>query len=317
MVAKEVADVGLDAASGLTKAGVGFAIGVGSALAIGMGAVSIAKNAMVADEARRGGNHGRAAMYGVMAALDGVGMVLDVVSLVCDFIPVIGNLASLVLDVVNFGLSLINTVLGFFADMVDTRTPEQKLQADFDSYLDSDAFKEFMTKQGDFYKEKGYDIFKYMVDAEAAGLGEDGVEGSSIWKEETRALTDQAKKNLEDQQLRIALLDGSSIGRTLNGRENDDYLDGRSGDDIINGHGGNDVLMGGAGNDELNGGDGNDNANGGSGDDKINGGEGNDTGAWWLGADVINMGARGDDDVIGLLGQGYHQWWGGYGYSVC
>ncbi|OLQ73074.1 hypothetical protein BIT28_11945 [Photobacterium proteolyticum] len=301
MVAKEVADVGLDAASGLTKAGVGFAIGVGSALAIGMGAVSIAKNAMVADEARRGGNHGRAAMYGVMAALDGVGMVLDVVSLVCDFIPVIGNLASLVLDVVNFGLSLINTVLGFFADMVDTRTPEEKLQADFDSYLDSDAFKEFMTKQGEFYKEKGYDIFKYMVDAESAGLGEEGVDGSSIWKEETRALTDQAKKNLEDQQLRIALIDGSSIGRTLNGRENDDYLDGRSGNDIINGHGGNDILMGGAGNDELNGGDGNDNSNGGSGDDTINGGEGNDTGRGGLGADVINMGP-GDDDVIGLLG---------------
>jgi len=301
MVAKQVAEVGMDSASGLTKAGVGFAIGVGSALAIGMGAVSIAKNAMAADEARRGGNHGKAAVYGVMAAIDGVGMVLDVISLVCDFIPVLGTVASLVLDVVNFGLSLINTVLGFIAELVDTRTSEEKLQADFDSYLSSDAFKQFMDAQAEFYKEKGYDIFKYITDAEATGLEQGDADGTAIWKEETRELTEQARKNVEDQKLRLALIDGSNIGRTLNGRDNDDYLDGRSGNDIINGKGGNDILMGGAGDDELNGGDGNDNANGGSGSDTINGGEGNDTGRGGMGADVINMGP-GDDTVMGLLG---------------
>lgn len=296
-----ISKVGWSGASRLTKAGAGFAIGVGSALAVGMGVTSMVKNAKKAAAANGSGNTGKAAVYGIMTALDGISMVLDVASLVCDFVPGIGTLVSAVLDVVNFAVNLVNMALEFIADLVDNRTDEQKLQESFDTYLESEGFKNFIQQQADFYKEKGYDVFQYVTDAEAAGLEEGDADGTKIEKTITKELNEKAEQNVNDENLRLALLDASSIGRTLTGRENDDYISGMTGDDVILGLGGNDILFGGSGSDTIEGGDGDDNINGGSGGDTIDGGAGNDVVRGGIGADIITLGAD-NDTIIGLLG---------------
>lgn len=301
IAASNVKNVGWKTSTKLTKSAARFAVGIGSALAIGAGVASVVKNAKKADAARQSGNHGRAAVYGVMAAIDSVDTVLNVVSLVADFVPGIGTLISAVADVIGFALNMVNMALEFIAELVDTRSPEQKLQAEFDSYVDSDAFKKFITDQGEFYKKQGFDVFQYITDPEAAGIKQSGADGTAISKTITRELSKQAEKNNSDENLRLALIDASSLGRTLTGRENDDYISGGKGDDIIYGKGGNDVIFGGEGNDTLHLGSGNDNASGGTGNDKIIAGSGDDVVRGGLGADSIDLGP-GNDTVVGLLG---------------
>ncbi|WP_028862061.1 hypothetical protein [Psychromonas aquimarina] len=300
---KDIAEVGFSASSGLTKAGVGFATVVGSALAIGMGVVSITKNALAAEEAFDSGNSSRGAMYTAMAVIDGLGVILDVASLICDFVPVVGTAISFVLDCINFALTGINTLLGFFADQLDSRTPEQKITQALDSYVDSDEFTKFIDGQAETFKKEGYDVFQYIVDAEEAGLSQAGIDDLTAYVTTVkRDLTEKAKQYSEDPNNRLALIDGTASGNTLNGRENDDYLDGRKGNDIIYGHGGNDIIIGGVGRDQLIGGTGDDTLDGGLGGDTIEGGEGNDTARAGLGDDLINMGP-GQDVISGLLGK--------------
>ncbi|SON51760.1 hypothetical protein [Vibrio tapetis] len=300
---KEIAEVGFSASSGLTKAGVGFATVVGSALAIGLGVVSITKNALAAEKAFDSGNSSRGAMYTAMAVIDGLGVILDVASLICDFVPVVGTAISFVLDCINFALTGINTLLGFFADQLDSRTPEEKITQALDSYVDSDEFTKFIDGQAETFKKEGYDVFKYIIDAEEAGLSQSGIDDLTDYvKTVKRDLTEKAKQYSDDPNNRLALIDGTASGNTLNGRENDDYLDGRKGNDIIYGHGGNDIIIGGVGKDTLFGGSGNDTLDGGLGGDTIKGGEGDDTARAGLGDDLVDMGP-GQDVISGLLGE--------------
>jgi Ca2+-binding RTX toxin-like protein len=82
------------------------------------------------------------------------------------------------------------------------------------------------------------------------------------------------------------VLDGTSIGESINGFDGNDVINGRGGADFLNGGNGNDTLNGGddadqllgtAGNDLLNGEAGSDFMDGGSGDDTLTGGAGNDS----------------------------------------
>lgn len=281
------------ALKGASKIGFRFAAGVGGALAIGMGITSVTKNAIAADDAGKSGNIGKAAMYGVMAALDCVTVVLDGISIVCDFIPLIGNAISFVLDIISGIVNIVNMVLGFLADLIDTRTSREKTIAVLDEYCSSQGFTNFIEKQAQYYRDEGYDIFHYIIDSEAAEVSEEGV---VVDKTITRELSAKAKENFDDRQNRIALIDGSSIGRVLRGRMGDDIiragvgndtLYGEAGDDKLFGEKGNDTIYGGPGNDYLNGGTGRDDLIGGSGDDwiqlvpgithRIGGGAGTDT----------------------------------------
>ena len=142
-----------------------------------------------------------------------------------------------------------------------------------------------------------------MIDAEEAGLEQQGVDNlRDFVRTKKKELTEKAEQYYNDPNLRLALIDGTASGNTLNGRENDDYLDGRKGNDIIYGHGGNDIIIGGTGNDKLFGGKGDDTLDGGTGDDTIKGEEGNDTARAGLGDDIVKMGP-GNDVIKGLLGQ--------------
>ncbi len=278
-----------------------FAPVVGNVIGLGLGALSVTKNAMAADEARLSGNHGRAAMFGVMAALDSVTLVLDAVSLALDFIPGIGTLASFVVDLFSTVIGFFSDLIGFFTELVDTRTPEEKLKAEFDKYISSDQFKKYIDKVADNYKEQGYDILRYHIDAESANIEVDSVENSEQLRKKIesrtiiRELTEKAKQNT--QNLRLAILEDrfgdnklkagpgddliqvvdKSVGnKILLGLAGDDTLIAGQGNDLLEGGEGDDILFGGAGSDALYGGAGNDFINGGIGDDTLFGGDGDD-----------------------------------------
>jgi len=116
---KNINDVLVNPTSKVTKQLTRFAPVVGSAISVGVGATSMAKNAIAASDAAKQGNTGKTVMYGVMAAVDGITMILDVASLVTD---VIFPPLSPIRDLVSVVLQVINGILGFFADMVDLRT---------------------------------------------------------------------------------------------------------------------------------------------------------------------------------------------------
>ena len=281
-------------ATPLTKAASGFAIGIGSALAVAAGVTSITLNALKADEARKSGNAGRAAIYGIQAGLDGVGLVLDVVSLVADFLPPIGTVVSAVLDIINLGIAGINTILGFFAELVDTRTDEQKTQQAFDALVDSAEFQIHVDELASSFKDEGYDVLEYIVDADSTNTTEGDVDGTAIDRTLTRYLTDQALALQADNDARLAIIDASSIGRTLVGGNKDDYISGGAGDDVIYGGKGNDILLGGVGSDALFGGDGDDTLVAGTGNDSLFGEGGDDS--LYAGAGVNRLfGGPGND----------------------
>lgn len=277
--------------------GLRFASVVGGAFSIGMGITSVTKNAIAADDARRSGNIGKAAVYGIMAGLDCVSIVLDSVSMVLDFIPGIGQALSFVVDLVNTIVSVVNMIIGFFADMIDTRTPEEKLRGALEDHIDSAAFQRYLDNQAAMYKEQGYDLFQYIVDAKALGLEEDGVDGTTVDKEIVRKLTDKAVADGKDPNLRLALVDASSIGRELHGRLGDDLIRAGAGNDSVHGEAGDDLLFGEAADDTLYGGPGKDYLNGGTGRDVLLGGTGDD----WLvmepGIDVRVEGGDGADTL--------------------
>ncbi|MDI3291219.1 hypothetical protein [Polyangium sp. 15x6] len=279
------------------KMGLRFASMVGGAFSIGMGVVSITENSIAADRARTSGNIGGAAMYGIMAALDTVSLVLDGVSMVLDCIPGIGTALSFVVDLINTIVGLVNMIIGFFADLVDTRTPEQKLKAALDEHVNSPAFQAYLDKQAEMYKAQGYDLFQFIVDAKAMGLEEEGADGTQVDKEIVRKLSDKALADGLDPYLRLALVDASSIGRELRGRLNDDIIRAGVGNDSVYGEAGDDLLFGDEDDDALYGGLGNDYLVGGTGRDSLYGEAGND----WLvvepGIDIVADGGTGKDTL--------------------
>ena len=294
--------VGAKVGSTALKSAARFVPVAGAAVGVAMGVVSLTQNSIAADNAVKSGNAGRAAMYAVCGALDVVSIALDIASLVCDFVPGIGTAVSFVLDVVNTVVSIVSTVIASFAEMVDTRDDKVKIQESFDEYVESQGFKDFIKQQAEVYKEQGYDVFEYIIDAKAAGVGEenedfDNDELSSIHTTVQEALTAKAKENINDPNARLALVDGSSIGRELKGRLNDDMLRAGIGADTLHGDAGDDLLFGEEGDDVLYGDEGNDFLDGGTDRDKLFGGEGDD----WLrgepGIDLVVDGGPGTDTL--------------------
>jgi Ca2+-binding RTX toxin-like protein len=82
---------------------------------------------------------------------------------------------------------------------------------------------------------------------------------------------------MNDAQIRLALLNGTSGDDSVTGYDSADVLTGSTGNDSLSGRGGDDVISGGEGNDSLRGEDGNDVLDGGAGNDTLSGGAGSDT----------------------------------------
>ncbi|WP_028862062.1 hypothetical protein [Psychromonas aquimarina] len=278
---------------------------VGNVIGIGLGVMSVTQNAMAADEARREGNHGRSAMFGVMAALDAVTVVLDSVSMVLDLIPGIGTMASFVVDLISTVIGFVSSVIGFFTDLVDTRSPEEKISADFNKFIASNKFKDYVDGIADTYQKQGYDVLKYYIDSEGAGVeGEEAARAKVAAHEEIRSLTDKARENVDD--LRLAIIDNTYGDATREGGAADDLISVvGGGSKTLYGHDGDDLLFGGEGNDIVDGGKGNDYLNGGDGVDKLYGGEGDDQVVFEPGIDREADGGPGKDTLIVPGSQGY------------
>lgn len=281
------------------KMGLRFASAVGGAFAIGMGITSIAKNAIAADDAAESGNVGKAAMYGIMAALDCVSVILDGASMILDFVPVIGQAISFVVDLVNTIVGVVNMLIGFFADMVDTRTPMEKLRESFNAHIESEEFQTFLRNQEKIYKDQGYDVLQFIIDAEALGDSEEGANPTEVYKSLMSALSAEAEKDLNDEDLRIAIIDKTmdKMGRTLKGRSNDDLIRAGIGNDTLYGKAGDDILFGETGDDTIFGGPGNDFLSGDTGKNFLHGNAGDDFLSFRPGIDALASGDEGIDTL--------------------
>ena len=274
---------------------------VGGIVAVGTGIVSMTKNAIAASDAAKKGLVGKAILYGVMAAVDGVTAILDGVSVALDiaFPPL-----SPIIDLISTILQVANTVIGFFADLVDFRTTEERVRDEFDTYLKSEAFRKYITNMADEYKKRDFDVFKYYVDADVAGIEADKETLQARKKELICNLTTRAMKDFEDPYLRLALLDVTSVGKTLRGRLNDDEIIAGFGPDCIYGDEGDDVLFGRGEEDTIYGGPGNDYLNGGTGRDRLLGGKGDDFIVCEPGVDHRCAGGEGKD-TLALSGKSF------------
>ena len=278
----------------VAKKAIRFAPFVGSAISIGTSIVSLAKNAIAASDAAKQGNVGKAVMYGVMAAVDGVTAILDGVSLALDFIfPPL----SPIVDLISTILQVVNTVLGFFADLFDFRSTEQRVKDEFQTYIESGAFKKYLKNLEDEYSRRGFDIFIYYVDAEAAGIDADKATLQNQKRNFTRCLTARAIADFHNKKNRVALMDATSVGKTLRGRLSDDEIVAGFGPDRIYGEEGDDILFGRGGSDSIFGGPGNDYLNGGTGRDTLLGGEGDDFIVCEAGVDRRCEGEEGEDTL--------------------
>ena len=278
----------------VAKKAIRFAPFVGSAISIGTSIVSLAKNAIAASDAAKQGNVGKAVMYGVMAAVDGVTAILDGVSLALDFIfPPL----SPIVDLISTILQVVNTVLGFFADLFDFRSTEQRVKDEFKTYIESEAFKKYLKNLEDEYRRRGFDIFIYYVDAEAAKIDADKATLQNEKRNFTKCLTARAIADFHNKKNRVALMDATSVGKTLRGRLSDDEIVAGFGPDRIYGEEGDDILFGRGGSDSIFGGPGNDYLNGGTGRDTLLGGEGDDFIVCEAGVDRRCEGQRGKDTL--------------------
>ena len=267
---------------------------VGSLVSIGLSVYSLQENAREADAARQDGDTTRAALLGLSAALDSVDIVLDVISTVADFIPGPGTIISLVADIVGAVLGVISTAISF-------AIPQPSVQTQFKEYVDSDAFAARVDGIADSFADQGYDVLQYLIDAGGAGIEGSKEELAAARRTIVRNLSEDAEHNPDGQTLGLAIIDNTSIGQVLRGRDGDDYISGGVGDDEIFGGGGNDRLFGGADNDRIDAGDGDDNVDGGSGNDRINAGAGDDFVDGGSGNDFI-LGGEGDDTLLGGTG---------------
>ncbi|PXF43853.1 Iron-regulated protein FrpC [Gracilariopsis chorda] len=262
-----------------------------------MGVTAIAKHSMAAQDAFKGGYYSRGVVYGIMAGLDTLSVILDGVSMAFDCIPGVGTAISLVVDVLNTLVDFTNMIIGFFVDMVDNRSSEELVKESFASYLKSSAFQSYIDRQAEAYKEQGYDLSVYMVDAKALGLEEEGVDYSKIDDTIIRKLSDKAVADATDITLRKAILDDSSTGSALYGGLSDDMILAGAGGDTLYGLDGDDLLFGEAGNDSIYGGPGNDYLNGGTSADDLFGGKDDDLIAYEPGIDRIADGGDGADTI--------------------
>ena len=264
---------------------------VGSIVSVGLGIYSLQENARAADQARQDGDTTRAALLGISAALDAVDLVLEVVSLVGDFLPPIGTIVSTVADVIGVIVGAISTVISFFI-------PPPGVESQFRDFLGSDGFAEQLDEIAADFAEQGFDLLQYSIDAATAGIDGPRDRLLAARRDLERALSEAAEADPDGQSLRLAIIDNTSVGNVLEGRDGDDFINGGAGDDEIFGRGGDDQLFGGEGDDRIEGGEGDDYVNGGSGDDFILGGAGDDTLIGGIGADFID-GGTGDDILVG------------------
>ncbi|EEE37667.1 hemolysin-type calcium-binding protein [Rhodobacteraceae bacterium KLH11] len=267
---------------------------VGSLVSVSLGVYSLQENARAADQARQDGDVTRATLLGITAALDTIDLVLESISLVGDFLPPVGTVISTVADVIGAVLGVVSTAISF-------AIPQPGVTAQFRDFLGSDGFANQIDSIARDFSEEGFDLLQYSVDAASAGI--DGPRSRLLEVRETieRALSEQAGTNPDGDDLRVAIIDSTSIGQRLEGRNADDYINGGAGDDEIFGFGGDDTLLGGEGDDTIDGGAGDDYINGGTGDDYILGGDDNDTLIGGAGNDFID-GGNGDDILLGNIG---------------
>ncbi|UYM17725.1 calcium-binding protein [Endozoicomonas euniceicola] len=295
---------------------------VGDMLAIAMSTASLVQNAMSADYAREQGNHGRAAMFGVMATLDSVNVVLNGVGLALEFIPGVGNLASMAVNLVTIGVDFVKSLIGVFTDMVDTREEHEKIAEQFEKYVNSSAFQNEVSNLSEGYKEKGYDIFEYRIDSSSAGIeGSESAHSKVPLHSELRNLSGKVLEGIDKTDLKNVIYDNTGKTETIDLGKGDDLIKlfNDKGVKTIYGGDGNDQLISLNGDHELNGDKGDDNifrrnghgdANGGEGDDNleyllstgvITGGPGNDRIKTDKGH-VVLKGDQGDDTLLGGFG---------------
>lgn len=294
----------------------------GDLLGIAMATASLVQNSLDAEYASDQNNHGRAAMFGVMAGLDGVNIALNSVGLALEFIPGVGNAASLAVNLMSVGVDFVKSLIGVFTDMVDTRAEHEKIEEQFDKYVRSSAFKNEVTKLSVNYKTEGYDIFEYRVDSKAAGIeGSDNAHKKVALHNEIRNLSGKTLKGIERKDLKKAVYDNTGttesidLGKgddliklfngegvkTVNAGDGDDTLISLDGDHTLNGEKGDDIIFRRNGNGNANGGEGDDSIEYLLSDGVISGGPGNDK----LKSDkghVVIRGDDGDDTILGGFG---------------
>ena len=260
---------------------------VGGILSAAQGFASVAKNAVAAEVAGQTGNIGRQSMFGVMAALDAVGAVFDLMGAISHLIVGAGSIAGFVFSVGSTIVSLISDLIGFFTELVDTRSDDVKLTQAFDSYINSPEFSNYLKEKEDYYRTKGYDIYDMYVDADGIGITDStGLARRAKFRHYHKRLKEE-RKETADYVERYAIEDMSGRAWTLTGR---------SGDDIIRvlttqSYPGVKYLLGGAGNDIL--------YSAAAGSSQLEGGEGDDTLVITssAGVKVLAYGGSGDDII--------------------
>ena len=231
---------------------------------------SIGTNIKDAVNAGKSGNDAQVGFYVGLAVLDVVDLVISTVGNFAEYIPVVGNIVGFIADI----LSL---TIGIISQFVGQLIPDPNAQQNFDALVGSDGFKNFLEELGDSYAEEGYDVLEYQTDAARQGVDNPyNDDTTEITHEYEAQLSAAAEREPDNPYLRVASIDDTLSGHTLEGRLDDDYLDGRAGDDVLNGYAGDDRLFGGTGNDTINAGLGDDILQGGSGNDVLKGGAGDD-----------------------------------------
>ncbi len=263
---------------------------IGQVIGIVASVFSIGQNISSAAEAGKSGNAAQAGFFAGLAVLDTIDLVVSVLGSVAEYIPVIGNIVAFFAD-------LISLAIGVLSQFIGQLVPDPNAQQNFDNLVGSDGFQSFLDELGDQYAADGYDILEYQTDAARQGV-------DNPYEDDTTAITAEYQKQLneaaeslpDNPYLRVAAIDDTLSGNTLNGRMNDDLLDGGAGDDILNGFAGDDVLLGRTGNDTLNAGAGDDVLYGGSGNDILRGGTGDDFLEPGTGLDFVD-GGEGNDTL--------------------
>lgn len=305
--ARGVADVGAyisyriaSTASKETAEKVGrFAPVAGNILGVMSGINGVVQKGFKAHEALISGNGGRAAMYAVSASLDVVVTALNGIAAVLDLIPGIGTVASFVIDIVATIVDIFSSLIAGFADLVDTRTDEQKLQQAFDKLVNSTEFKQQVKSMSEAFANQGYDVFKYIIDTKGVDLSTPSESTRDLVTAHTELvnLTEQAKKMAAE--LRIAMIDNSFKNITLEGGALNDYIRVvGGGDKTLDGKAGNDILIGGLDRQLLVGGEGDDYLDGREGADSYESGPGDDTVAIQPSIDIYAIDTAGTDNVL-------------------
>lgn len=272
---------------GVTNYATKYAPVVGGILSAAQGFASVAKNAVAAEVAGETGNIGRQSMFGVMAALDAVGAVFDLMGAICHLIVGAGSLAGVVFSIGSTIVSLISDLIGFFTELVDTRSDDEKLAYAFESYINSAEFNNYLTEKGNYYRAQGYDIYDMYVDADGIAINDSTLLARRAKFRHIHKRLKAERKDTADYVARYAIEDMTGRAWTLTGR---------SGDDIIRvlttqQYPGIKYLLGGAGNDILY------SAAGGS--SHLDGGDGDDTLVITssAGVKVLAYGGSGDDII--------------------